>query len=327
MYEISHGDALTVLQDMPDQSVQCCVTSPPYWGLRDYGVDGQLGLEKTPEEYVLKMVEIFEEVRRVLKDNGTLWLNLGDSYAAQRGGTHQPAETLAGGQHGYTSDGNRTNRGRGDIYIPSRNAGAIGLKHKDLVGIPWRVAFALQADGWYLRSDIIWSKPNPMPESVKDRPTKAHEYIFLMSKSAKYYYDQDAIREDFADDGMGIDNPQSGLAKGVWTKGQEQGGRNRRSVWTVSTQPFPGAHFAVFPPKLIEPCILAGCQEGGTVLDPFSGSGTTGLVATKHERNYIGIELNSEYVKMSEDRLYEATRQGTLDFSDNTQEGGRQDEY
>ena len=189
------GDALTVLRTLPDGAARCCVTSPPYWGLRDYGHAGQLGLERTPEEYVANLVAVFHEVRRVLADDGTLWLNLGDSYAAARGGTTPPAETLAGGVGGWTKDGERVNRDRHDGYNPSRNAGAIGLKHKDLVGIPWRVAFALQADGWYLRSDIIWAKPNPMPESVTDRPTKSHEYLFLLAKQERYYYNADAIKE------------------------------------------------------------------------------------------------------------------------------------
>jgi DNA modification methylase len=328
---ILHGDALTMLKTLPDESVHCCVTSPPYWGLRDYGVDGQLGLEKTPEEYTEKMTAVFREVRRVLRPDGTLWLNLGDSYAAARGGTHQPAETLAGGRHGKTVNGERVNRGREDGYSPTRNAGAIGLKHKDLIGIPWRVAFALQADGWYLRQDIIWHKSNPMPESVTDRCTKAHEYIFLMSKSQRYYYDAEAVKEPFADErrrkaareGLqvqncaGMGNPKGGgqysvgsgrndngaLKTGKWNEDGKATGRNCRSVWTVATHPYKEAHFATFPPDLIEPCILAGCPEGGTVLDPFFGSGTTGLVCSRLNREYIGIELNEQYCKMAERRI------------------------
>jgi DNA modification methylase len=254
------------------------------------------------------MVAVFREVRRVLRDDGTLWLNLGDSYASGEVGRH---------------DGRTKNSGYGARHPGPRQSTKLntGLKPKDLVGIPWRVAFALQADGWYLRSDIIWHKPNPMPESVTDRPTKAHEYIFLLTKSPRYYYDADAIREGFADKRMG--NPgdyarRSSFDKGInndrqdlgfigngggWTKGPENGGRNRRSVWTVTTKPFSGAHFAVFPPDLIEPCVLAGCPEGGTVLDPFSGSGTTGMVALRHDRSYIGLELNPEYAEMSRNRI------------------------
>ena len=265
---ILQGDSLEVLQDLPDGLVNTCVTSPPYWGLRDYGVDGQLGAEPSPEEYVERMVTIFREVRRVLRNDGTLWLNLGDSYV---GTGHK-------GQH------------RDPKYAQGRNGQARalnnkvdGLKPKNLVGIPWRVAFALQADGWYLRSDIIWHKPNAMPESVKDRPTKAHEYIFLLTKNPHYYYDADAVREE--------------------TNTRSSRKRNRRSVWTVPTRPFKGAHFAVFPPDLIEPCILSSAPEGGIVLDPFFGSGTTGLVARKHGRHYVGIELNSEYIELSRKRI------------------------
>jgi DNA modification methylase len=306
---------------MPDNSVHCCVTSPPYYGLRDYGAAGQLGLEKTPEEYVAKMVEVFREVRRVLRDDGTLWLNLGDSYAANRGGTRQPAETLAGGIGGKTEDGGLVNRDRFDGYNPTRNATAIGLKHKDMIGIPWRVAFALQSDGWYLRQDIIWNKPNPMPESVTDRCTKAHEYIFLLSKSQKYYYDAEAVREPVcevslrrAEYGWDCDRPSTknnALGNGGGIHTEKMGtrfvdplGRNRRSVWTVTTKPFKGSHFATFPPDLIEPMIKAGCPIGGTVLDPFFGSGTTGLVALKLGRDFIGIELNPDYCKMAHDRIY-----------------------
>ncbi len=383
-YKIIRGDATAEMIETPDESVHCCITSPPYWGLRDYGVAGQHGLEPTPEEYVAKMVGVFKEVRRVLRDDGTLWLNLGDSYAGRRG----------------------------------------NLKHKDLVGIPWRVAFALQADGWYLRSDIIWHKPNPMPESVTDRPTKSHEYIFLLSKRGRYYYDADAIAEPAT-----LDHPRSvdrqyeapgmpphrglrkqGLAAGpTWDErktagavrgnvafdgnvgagtqrsvhgeglshdlGCKNGTRNKRTVWTVATKPYAEAHFATFPPDLIEPCVLAGTSENGccsecgagwvrvteraeapsvndshldrygngsagvhrkveqayqnwldanpkettgwrptcghvadltpcTVLDPFAGSGTTGVVALRAGRNFIGIELNPEYCEMARNRIY-----------------------
>lgn len=326
-WEIREGDCLDLLRAMESGSVQTCVTSPPYWGLRDYGQDRQLGLEPTPAEFVANLVAVFAEVRRALADDGTLWLNLGDSYAAQRGGSHQPAETLAGGTGGFMADGTTVNN-------PSRNASAIGLKHKDLVGIPWRVAFALQADGWYLRSDIIWAKPNPMPESVTDRPTKAHEYLFLLSKSPRYFYDADAVKEraiatnpgeidggaqreadgSKANDGRNYRAPRFGREK-YGDNGASQhrtksgkpyeftGYRNKRTVWTVPSQPFKGAHFATFPPKLIEPCILAGSKTGDTVLDPFSGSGTTGMVALRHNRSYIGLELSPEYVAMSRDRI------------------------
>lgn len=307
MSMILEGDCRLMLHALEDQSVHTCVTSPPYFGLRDYGVDGQIGQEPSPEEFVSALVEVFREVRRVLRDDGTVWLNLGDSYAAQRGGTHPPAETLAGGAGGRMPDGSRVNRDRMDGYNPARNASAIGLKHKDLIGVPWRVALALQADGWYLRQDIIWHKPNPMPESVRDRCTKAHEYIFLLSKSPKYYFDNEAIKEPevcgrkrgpaLHADSIST-NGNSGLAQR-----QSNGKRNRRSVWTVTTKPFKGAHFATFPPDLIEPCVLAGCPEGGTVLDPFFGAGTTGLVAKKLGREYVGIEMNPDYIKIAEERL------------------------
>jgi len=290
------GDALTVLSEMEDQSVNCCVTSPPYFGLRDYGEDGQLGLERTPEEYVANLVAVFREVRRVLRDDGTLWLNLGDSYATGTTSDRTPTQT---GKHGYWQNPAVNKR------IDARS---IGLKPKDLVGIPWRVAFALQADGWYLRSDIIWAKPNPMPESVTDRPTKAHEYVFLMSKSQQYYYDAEAIKEPCvgqnAHDTTGPgyhapgQSPNTGSRGGNGTKT-----RNRRSVWTVATQPYKGAHFATFPEKLIEPCVLAGCPTNGTVLDPFAGSGTTGAVAKRLGRGFIGIELNPDYIGLCEERI------------------------
>lgn len=293
------GDALEWLRQLPDNSVNTCVTSPPYWGLRDYGIDGQIGVEETPEAYVERMVEVFREVRRVLRDDGTLWLNLGDSYAGSGKGAWKVKDRQK------------------EVYIPDPDSPQCrlpkvpsGLKPKDLVGIPWRVAFALQADGWYLRSDIIWHKPNPMPESVKDRPTKAHEYIFLLSKSKKYYYDNDAIREE----SKGVWNSAKGFNKDGQSKRNIEGrignredklqtGRNKRSVWTVSTKPFKGAHFATFPPDLIEPCVLAGCPEGGIVLDPFFGAGTTGLVARRHNRNFIGIELNPQYVEIAKNRI------------------------
>lgn len=375
--DIRVGDCRTLLAAMEPQSVHCCVTSPPYFGLRDYGVDGQLGLEATPDEFVEAMVAVFREVRRVLRDDGTLWLNLGDSYA---------------GSWGARGRGDGTNAARPDLEVkhgtgaPNRHGfPSLGVKPKDLIGIPWRVAFALQADGWYLRQDIIWNKPNPMPESVRDRCTKAHEYIFLLTKSPTYYYDADSISETVSDTSIarwsqtriseqagsnrvpgktngtmkavgGMRRPQAiravelakqhglteehiaairsvgisdaGKAK-VTTNGVGKndpriqaladeakavlGGyyrefliaekRNKRSVWTVSTKPFKGAHFATFPPDLIEPCILAGCPEGGTVLDPFGGAGTTGLVAKQHSRNAILLELNPEYAAMARERV------------------------
>lgn len=365
MLTLLHGDALTQLKTLESESVQTCVTSPPYWGLRDYGtatweggspecdhltpqgqrqdvergnhnggmagfhggattelktkpfsgdcgkcgatrVDIQIGLEKTPEAYVAALVDVFREVKRVLRNDGTLWLNLGDTYAAQRGGTWMPPQSL---------EANDKVRKRGDesSYLSHRNAAAFGLKHKDLVGIPWMVAFALRADGWYLRSDIIWSKPNPMPESVTDRPTKSHEYIFLLSKSAKYYYDAEAIKEPPSGNSHG-GGRQNATRKTWLTHGEKshkglataersgQDGRNRRSVWTVSTFHFSDAHFATFPPALITPCILAGSKAGDVVLDPFAGSGTTGKVAIELGRKAILIEPKAEYVEMIERR-------------------------
>ena len=296
-WRIHEGDCVEAMSSMEEQTIHTCVTSPPYFGLRDYGVDGQVGAEDTPQAFVEKMVEVFAAVRRVLRDDGPVWLNLGDSYAAQRSGTAMPAETIAGGQSGQSVNG-RGNRGRGDASATGvdgktrrpagsgpahRNAAAIGLKHKDLIGIPWRVALALQADGWYLRQDIIWHKPNPAPESVRDRCTKSHEYIFLLSKSDKYYYDAESIKEK--------------------SKSDSNASKNKRSVWSVNAKAFRGAHFAVFPTELINPCVLAGCPEGGTVLDPFAGAGTTGLVSVRNGRNFIGCELNPEYAKMAGERI------------------------
>lgn len=266
---ILDGSVFDVLPTLEAESVQCVVTSPPYWGLRDYGEDGQIGLEATPEEYVEKMVAVFREVRQVLREDGTVWLNLGDSYAAARGGTHQPAESLAGGTGGVMPDGSRVNRSRRDGYSPSRNASAIGLKHKDLVGIPWRVAFALQADGWWLRSAIVWAKPNPMPESVTDRPTSSYEHVFLMARSERYFYDADAIREPQIKGASGsrFDIGKTGTRHGG-DRTQEgyrdsAAGRNKRNVWTITTKPFPEAHFATFPEDLVVPCVKAGTSERG----------------------------------------------------------------
>ena len=305
-FRVIIGDCIEGMRGMPDQSVHTCVTSPPYFGLRDYGMAGQIGLEATPDAFVARLVEVFREVRRVLRDDGTLWLNLGDSYAAQRGGTHQPAETLAGGKGGKTADGANVNRDRHDGYNPTRNASGIGLKHKDLIGIPWRVAFALQADGWYLRQDIIWSKPNPMPENVSDRCTKAHEYLILLSKSDRYFFDAEAIkepsrgREKFGNSRAIVHADRQDCDRQDMTPTVD---RNKRSVWAVATSPFKGAHFATFPPDLIEPCILAGSPVGGTVLDPFGGSGTTAGVALKHGRNAVLCELNPDYAALMADRV------------------------
>jgi DNA modification methylase len=300
------GDCLEVMKTLENKSVQTCITSPPYWGLRDYGVDGQMGLENTPEEYVAKMVEVFREVRRVLRDDGTLWLNLGDSYGSVGGNTHAGFNAR---YHGTQSAEDK--QGKALNGVTERTV-VTGLATKNLLGIPWRVAFALQADGWTLRQDIIWHKPNPMPESVTDRCTKAHEYIFLMSKSQKYHYDADAIKEEMIgkphapknkankNDGHLRNDVGTERMEKVWG---ESGMANKRSVWTVSTRPFKEAHFATFPPQLIEPCVKAGSKAGDTILDPFSGAGTTGLVAFQHEREFIGIELNPEYAEIATRRI------------------------
>jgi DNA modification methylase len=319
MNRIEFGDCRDIMRRWAADGVrvQTCVTSPPYFGLRDYGHEGQIGLEQTPEQYIAAMVEVFRCVRDVLADDGTLWLNIGDSYAAQRGGTHQPAETLAGGKGGKMADGSIVNRDRHAGYNPTRNASAIGLKHKDLIGIPWMLAFALRADGWYLRQDIIWHKPNPMPESVRDRCTKAHEYIFLLSKSDRYFFDSEAMKEPSLDPKGsaaryksafgGKKNEELLATDQVHTRpiGMREfdGKRNRRSVWTVATRPYKGAHFATFPPALIEPCILAGSRPGDVVLDPFMGSGTTAAVAKQHGRQFLGCELNEQYRHLQEARL------------------------
>lgn len=295
---ILNGDCRDVLKTLPDESVHCVVTSPPYFGLRDYGVDGQIGLEATPDAFVAEMVAVFREVRRVLRLDGTLWLNLGDSYNAHPG---QRKTTDKAGEKQRSDTGSV---GAPSRYVP-------GLKPKDLIGIPWRVAFALQADGWWLRQDIIWSKPNPMPESVTDRCTKAHEYLFLMAKSERYFYDAEAIKEASAQpERAGILEKSFSTSDSISSLRQDVGRavmrtehRNKRSVWHVATAPFSEAHFATFPPALIEPCIKAGCREGGTVLDPFGGAGTTGLVADRLGRSAILIELNPDYAAMAERRI------------------------
>jgi DNA modification methylase len=293
------GDCRDVLRTLPDASVHTCVTSPPYFGLRDYNVAGQIGLEASPAEFIATMVEVFREVRRVLRDDGTLWLNLGDTYAASRS---------------YQVSDNK-NPAVGSSRHTARAKPPEGLKSKDLMGIPWRVAFALQDDGWYLRQDIIWHKPNPMPESVRDRCTKAHEYLFLLSKSPRYYFDADAIAESASTAGASEPGKSGNKARKKATdRGCPQDGvdgnvpwegvtRNKRSVWTVPAAPFKEAHFATYPPALIEPCILAGSPRGGLVLDPFGGAGTTGLVADRLQRDAILIELNPVYADMAHRRI------------------------
>jgi len=332
-YQILIGDVIDKLTTLADESVHCVVTSPPYWGLRDYGVEGQIGLEPTPALFLAKMVEVFHEVRRVLRKDGTCWVNMGDSYNAGTSARRKAPTTgvdVGGWNDAEIDGGARVNMS--------------GLKLKDLCGMPWRLAFALQDDGWYLRQDIIWSKPNPMPESVTDRCTKAHEYLFLLTKSARYFYDAEAIKEpaggwngsEFHDGKNLITHPNVGKVRSpagwktgagshgsVHEDGREQAityaeidpsKRNKRSVWEIATEAFPEAHFATFPRKLVEPCIRAGCPPGGTVLDPFNGSGTTGLVAIAERCSYIGIELNPEYAAMSERRLKAASAQEVMDF-------------
>jgi site-specific DNA-methyltransferase (adenine-specific) len=260
---IFEGDAFHTLQRLPSNSVQCVITSPPYWGLRDYGYEEQIGLEPTLQQFINHLVSVFSELKRVLRDDGTFWLNIGDGYTS--------------GNRGYRAS-DKKNPARAMTTRPDTPE---GLKPKDLLGLPWRLALALQADGWYLRTDIIWNKPNAMPESVKDRPTRSHEYVFMFTKSERYYYNHEAVKE-------------------IGTNGKL---RNRRSVWNVKTQPFSGAHFATFPTALIEPCVLASTKPGDYVLDPFFGSGTVGVVANEHHRKYLGIELNPEYVKIATERL------------------------
>jgi len=307
------GDAVQRLKDVPDQSVRTVVTSPPYWGLRDYGNDDQIGLEETPLDFVEKLCQVFDEVWRVLADDGTLWVNLGDSYA-NNGGKTQPQRDNNGGFGGSPGTRNQSySNASGGFERPKTIGGSI--KPKDLAGIPWRFAFAMQERGWYLRQDIIWSKPNPMPESVRDRCTKSHEYIFLMSKSPRYYFDSKAMAEP----AIHAEEKRAGLGRlhyggkreGAPGTGQEnfvsiKEFRNRRSVWNVGVARYAEAHFAVYPPELITPCVLAGSEPGDVVLDPFSGSGTTGEVALTHGRDYVGVELNPDYAELSEKRIFEA---------------------
>ena len=344
------GDCRTILETLDAGSVRCCVTSPPYFGLRDYGHDGQIGLEKTPDAYVAELVAVFREVRRVLADDGTLWLNLGDSYAGSGKGAGAEGSKQSTNK-GSLSVG--TWRGQeGGAAAPASVAVTMlrdaetGLKPKDLIGIPWRVAFALQADGWYIRSDIIWAKPNSMPESVRDRPTKSHEHLFLLAKSERYFYDADAVAEE-ASTGYGSEfhtGKTGGHQLGRASKQPRFGGtkygdsddpmhatksgneyapnglRNKRDVWTITTQPFPGAHFAVMPEALVEPCVLAGSERGDTILDPFAGSGTVGVVAYRHGREFVGVELNEEYAAMTRARVSET--EVTFAFSTPAPRGG-----
>ena len=297
---ILYGDCRETLKNVTNSSVQMCVTSPPYYGLRDYGGEkNQIGQEQTPEQFIDELVKVFREVKRTLKDDGTLWLNIGDSYYNYRPskGKSYPKQTVS-----------KTKQDLPD-YSSKRNNKLSNLKEKDLIGIPWMLAFALRADGWYLRQDIIWHKPNPMPESVKDRCTKSHEYIFLLSKNKRYYYDNEAIKEPVKQDwgtrnrangkyhnsGSGL-QPHSGLTKSYTTK-------NKRSVWSVTNKPYKHAHFATFPPDLIIPPILAGSKKGDIVLDPFMGSGTTGMVAKEHGRYFIGCELHADYKELIRQRM------------------------
>lgn len=324
---VLEGDALATLQTLPAGTFQTCVTSPPYFGLRDYGHAGQIGLEQTPDEYVARLVAVFREVRRVLRDDGTLWLNIGDSYCSV-GGAHEGRGDNQSGV-GAGSRVWRDGAARADGQVRSDGASrrnrnglhAPGYKPKDLLGIPWLLAFALRADGWYLRAEIIWAKPNPMPESVRDRPTKAHEQVFLLSKAQRYFYDADAIREEYAEASiLRAKYAVNAMAGGASQQGEHgakisQGGAktecpqpnplgaNARTVWTIATQPFSGAHFATMPPDLAERCIKAGSRAGDAVLDPFGGAGTTGLVADRLGRNATLIELNPDYAAMARERI------------------------
>jgi DNA modification methylase len=311
--KIYNEDCLQLLRRMPDNFINCCITSPPYYGLRDYGIEGQLGLEDTPEQYVEKIVEIFREIRRVIKDNGTCWLNLGDSY-------NESGKASSGGGTDKFSKLQQGSKGSLQVKIPTK---VKGLKPKDLIGIPWMVAFALRADGWYLRQDIIWSKKNCMPESVTDRCTKSHEYVFLLAKSQKYYYNQDAIKTKMicsahdkrvresrkcapTDKINGIRSNNNTLYEFA----------NKRSVWETTLTPFNEAHFATFPEDLIVPCIKAGCPGGGIVLDPFMGAGTTAVMSLKLDRKYIGAELNANYCKIAEKRILPYKMQQKINFDE-----------
>ena len=297
MNVIEFGDCRETMRRWAAEEVkaQTCITSPPYFGLRDYGHPGQIGLENTPDEYIAAMVDVFRHVRDVLADDGTLWLNIGDSYAS-------------GGRTWRAPNNNGMRSGANSERIDFRPQDPEGIKPKDLLGIPWMLAFALRADGWYLRQDIIWHKPNPMPESVRDRCTKAHEYVFLLSKSERYLFDSEAMREDAVKGAAGSSFNTGKTATHQMGRSSDKervddGKRNRRSVWTIATRPYKGAHFATFPPALIEPCILAGSRPGDIILDPFMGSGTTAAVAIQHGRKYIGCEINPEYQPLQQSRL------------------------
>ena len=306
---IINRDCLLALRDLPDESVNCCITSPPYYALRDYGMDAQIGREDSPEEYIRRLVLVFREVRRVLTEDGTLWLNIADTYCG------------TGNKGGYLDPKNPKGRNGQSVSLARR---ASECKQKDMIGIPWLLAFALRADGWYLRSDIIWCKANPMPESCKDRPSRCYEHVFLLTKSKKYYYDALAIAEPIAEGtaqrykggrsasskyaeeipGQGkVQKLNAARAAGTITDADISPVRNARDVWHINTVPYKGGHFAAYPPKLAERCILAGCPRGGIVLDPFFGSGTTGLAAVKNDRRYIGIELNAEYCELAKERI------------------------
>lgn len=311
------GDSYQLIKKIPDERIHCVVTSPPYWGLRDYGVNGQIGLEQSPELYVRKLVLIFREIRRTLVKNGTIWLNIGDSYYGSGKGV---------GQTDFTNSPKQNTNAGSHVSLtqkPNSLKKHAFLKPKDQIGIPWRVALALQEDGWFLRSDIIWHKPNPMPESVLDRPTRSHEYVFLLAKNSDYYYNHIAVQEDCVSSDKDRERMKS-AAKRINSKYDEDSDlklagsgskikttatvgngekRNRRSVWTIAPSNFRDAHFATFPEKLVEPCIQAGCPKGGVVLDPFAGSGTVGVVAERMGRKFIGFELNPEYAAIARKRL------------------------
>jgi DNA modification methylase len=296
---LHHGDACEVLRELPEKSVHMCVTSPPFYGLRDYGVEGQIGLEDTPEEWCQNLVDVFREVKRVLRNDGTLWVEIGDSYNGSGG--YAGPDAPINQRRAQGEDWGKMNPASQKALGNKRGVRLPSLKPKDLIGAPWMLAFALRADGWYLRSDIIWNRSNPMPESVTDRPTKSHSYVFLLAKQPRYYWDQEALREPHNPDGRKVtrhpgpgDHSEQERSNGDrWPNS----GRNIRTVWEIPTQPLPYDHYAAFPEKLVEKCILAGCPEGGTVLDPFIGSGTTALVARRLNRKSIGIELNETYLR------------------------------
>ena len=314
--KIYQGDSSVAIMDIPDKFIDCCVTSPPYYGLRDYGCENQIGLEETPEIYIEKLVKLFSEVWRTLKDDGTLWVNIGDSYAGS-------------GKGAWSNKKSQKETYAPDINSPQcKLKKPIDIKAKDLIGIPWMLAFALRQDGWYLRQDIIWSKPNPTPESVKDRCTKSHEYIFLLSKSQNYFFDNEAIKEPSIYGSGSRANKPKGSFVGKHHAHKEfkhisdsfraiRDFKNKRDVWTVATKAYRDAHFATFPKELIEPCILAGTRKNGVVLDPFMGSGTTGLSAIENQRNFIGIELNPDYIRIANDRIKPVLDQVSMyDFLD-----------